>query len=73
MGKNKIQAVAVHMIPHPYRDALRDEIDRVYARHIRGWLEESSMGAEERKQTLNELIARLRDNCSLQKNPAESS
>ena len=59
MGQDKIQAAVVHMVPHPDRNALRDEVNWVYARHIRRCLEESPMSTERKKQVLNELIARL--------------
>lgn len=59
MGKNKIRAAVVHTVPCPDRDALRDEINSVYARHIRSCLDGSSMSPERKKQALNELIARI--------------
>ena len=59
MGRDKIKAAAVCLVPHPDRDALQDEIDRVYAHHIRRCLTEAPMGAERRKQVLDALIARL--------------
>lgn len=59
MGKDKIRAVVIHTVPHPDRDALREEINLVYARHIRRCLDESLMNTEQKKQMLNELINRL--------------
>ena len=59
MGKDKIRAVVIHTVPHPDRDALREEINLVYARHIRSRLDENSMNTEQKKQMLNELINRL--------------
>ena len=64
MGKDKIKAAVIHTVSHPDRDALRDEINRVHARHIRRCLDESGMDAEGRKQALDELIARLRGDCT---------
>ena len=59
MGKDKIRAVVIHTVPHPDRDALREEINLVYARHIRSRLDESPLSPERKKQVLNELIARI--------------
>ena len=59
MGKNKIRAAVIHTVPHPDRDGLRDEVNRVYARHIRSCLDESPMDAGQRKLALDELIAQV--------------
>lgn len=59
MGKDKIRAVAVHTVPHPDRGALREEINLVYARHIRSRLDESPLSPGRKKQALDDLIARI--------------
>ena len=59
MGSNRIQAVVLHTAPHPDMAALSEEIDRVFARHIRRCLEESPLTADQKKLILDELSARL--------------
>ena len=59
MGSNRIQAVVVHAVPHPDMAALSDEINRVFARHVRRCLEESPLSVNQKKLVLDELSARL--------------
>ena len=59
MGSSKIQAVVIHTAPHPDMAVLSEEIDRVFARHIRRCLEESRLTADQKKLVLDGLSVRL--------------
>ena len=59
MGSNRIQAVVVHTASHPDMAALSEEINRVFARHIRRCLEENLLTVDQKKLVLDELSARL--------------
>ena len=59
MGDNTIPAVVIHTAPHPDMAALSEEINRLFARHIRRCLEESLLTADQKKLVLDELSARL--------------
>ena len=59
MGSSKIQAVVIHTAPHPDMAVLSEEIDRVFARHIRRCLEESLLTADQKKLVLDGLSVQL--------------
>ena len=60
MGGDRIQAVVIHTAPHPDMAALSEEINRIFARHIRRCLEEQPLTSEQKKQVIDGLSARLR-------------
>ena len=59
MGHNRIQAVVIHTVPHPDMAVLSEEINRVFARHIRRCLAESMLTADQKKLVLDGLSVRL--------------
>lgn len=59
MGSNRIHAVVIHTVPHPDMAVLSEEINRVFARHIRRCLEESPLSVDQKKLVLDKLSAQL--------------